>query len=99
MSREYHIIPNTKHYACMVDLLGSAGQLDEAHELIKGMPLESDIGVWGALLGACRIHDNTQLGEYVAKQLYDLEPENAGYYVLISNIYASAGRWDDVEKG
>jgi pentatricopeptide repeat protein len=98
MSREYHIIPNTKHYACMVDLLGRAGQLDEAHELIKGMPLESDIGVWGALLGACRIHDNTQLGEYVAKQLYDLEPENAGYYVLISNIYAAAGRWDDVAK-
>eukprot|EP01018_Ginkgo_biloba_P003630 Gb_16328 [translate_table: standard] len=98
MSRDYFITPNMKHYACMVDLLGRAGHLDEAQDFIKKMPLEPDEGVWGALLGACRIHCNIELGEHVARLLLDLEPENAGYYVLLSNIYAAAGRWNDVAK-
>eukprot|EP01018_Ginkgo_biloba_P037427 Gb_17092 [translate_table: standard] len=98
MSRDYCITPKVKHYACMVDLLGRAGHLDEAQDFIKNMPLEADASVWGALLGACRIHYNIELGEYVAGHLFDLEPENAGYYVLLSNIYAAVGRWDDVAK-
>eukprot|EP01018_Ginkgo_biloba_P006645 Gb_37102 [translate_table: standard] len=98
MSRDYGIKPKVKHYACMVDLLGRAGHLDEAQDIVKKMPLEPDAGVWGALLGACRIHCNIELGEHVAEHLFDLEPENAGYYVLLSNIYASAGRWNDVAK-
>eukprot|EP01018_Ginkgo_biloba_P025793 Gb_04079 [translate_table: standard] len=96
MSQEYCITPRAKHYACMVDLLGRAGHLDKALDFINNMPLEPDVGVWGALLGVCRIHCNLKLGERVAKHLFYLDPENAGNYVLLSNIYAAAGRWDDV---
>eukprot|EP01018_Ginkgo_biloba_P016631 Gb_04844 [translate_table: standard] len=98
MSQAYCITPRVEHYACMVDLLGRAGHLEEAYNFIKKMPLEPDAGVWGALLGACRIHCNIELGERVAEHIFDLEPENAGYYVLLSNIYAAAGRWDDAAK-
>eukprot|EP01018_Ginkgo_biloba_P031205 Gb_32921 [translate_table: standard] len=98
MSQDYCITPSMQHYACMVDLLGRAGRLDEAQHLIEKMPLEPDASVWGAFVGACRIHNNIQLGEHVAEQLLGLEPENAGYYVLLSNIFAAAGRWDDVAK-
>eukprot|EP01018_Ginkgo_biloba_P039144 Gb_08834 [translate_table: standard] len=98
MSRDYHIIPRVEHYACMVDLLGRSGLLDEAHDFIKKMPLEPNAVVWGTLLGACRIHSNIELGEHVAERLFELEPENAACYILLSNIYAEAGRWDDVAK-
>eukprot|EP01018_Ginkgo_biloba_P037415 Gb_09416 [translate_table: standard] len=98
MNRDYCITPAVKHYACMVDLLGRAGHLQEAYNFIQKMPLEPDASVWGALLGACRIHCNIELGEQVAETLLDLEPENPVYYVLLSNIYAGAGRWDAVAK-
>eukprot|EP01018_Ginkgo_biloba_P019070 Gb_40766 [translate_table: standard] len=98
MSRDYHIIPSVEHYACMVDLLGRAGCLDEAQNFIKKMPFEPNAIVWRALLGACKIYCNMELGEHVAERLLELEPEYAGNYVLLSNIYAAAGRWDDVTK-
>eukprot|EP01018_Ginkgo_biloba_P010846 Gb_36538 [translate_table: standard] len=98
MSEEYCIVPKVEHYACMVDLLGRAGHLDEALDFITKMPLEPNAVVWGALLGACRIHGNIKLGEHVAERLFDLEPKNAGRYVLLSNIYAAAGRWVDVAR-
>eukprot|EP01018_Ginkgo_biloba_P031204 Gb_39249 [translate_table: standard] len=98
MSRDYCITCKMEHYACMVDLLGRAGHLDEAQDFIKNMPLEPDASVWGALLGACRIHCNIELGTHVAEHIFYLEPENTGYYVLLSNIYAAAGRWDDAAK-
>eukprot|EP01018_Ginkgo_biloba_P034627 Gb_37255 [translate_table: standard] len=97
MSR-YHITPTMKHYCCMVDLLGRAGHLDEAQDFISKMPTEPDAGVWGALLGACRTHANIELGECVAKRLFELDPKNSAPYVLLSNIYAAAGRWDEMEK-
>ncbi|KAH9287726.1 hypothetical protein KI387_031843, partial [Taxus chinensis] len=95
MQQVYGIIPTMENYACMVDLLGRAGQLNEAREFIEGMPLQPSVTVWGSLLGACRIHCNIELGEYSAKQIFELEPENPGFYVLLSNIYANDGRWDD----
>eukprot|EP01018_Ginkgo_biloba_P037431 Gb_29873 [translate_table: standard] len=98
MNQDYNITPRLKHYACMVDLLGRAGHLDEAEAFIKSMPFEPDAGVWGALLGACRIHCNIDIGERVAECLFDLEPKNAGFYVLLSNIYAAGGKWDDAAK-
>eukprot|EP01018_Ginkgo_biloba_P037423 Gb_09406 [translate_table: standard] len=95
MTHDYSITPRVEHYACMVDLLGRAGLLDEAQDFIQKMPLEPDADVWGALLGACRIHCNLELGEHVAERLFDLDPENAGHHVLLSNLYAAAGRWND----
>eukprot|EP01018_Ginkgo_biloba_P022395 Gb_02037 [translate_table: standard] len=98
ITRNYHITPSVEHYACMVDLLGRAGCLHEAHDFIRNMPLRPNGSVWGALLGACRIHCNVELGQVVAECLFELEPENEGNYVLLSNIYAATGRWTDVEK-
>ncbi|KAJ6755616.1 PENTATRICOPEPTIDE REPEAT-CONTAINING PROTEIN-RELATED [Salix purpurea] len=74
MERVFKLTPEIEHYGCMVDLLGRAGCLDEAHQLIKGMPIEANAIVWGALLGGCRLHRDTQLGEVVLKQLIALEP-------------------------
>lgn len=98
METEYGITPSIQHYSCMVDLLGRAGYLDEAWDLIRQMPIQADSTVWGALLGSCRIHGNIELGEIAAKELFKLEPQNPVNYVLLMNIYATSKRWDDVEK-
>ncbi|KAL4196407.1 hypothetical protein AMTRI_Chr04g246070 [Amborella trichopoda] len=90
MKQNYMIEPRLEHYACMVDVLGRAGRLDEAMALIEAMRVEPDGAVWGALLGACRIHLNVRLAEKAANQVFQIEPNNVGYYVLLSNIYASA---------
>lgn len=98
MWEEYGIKPDVKHYTCMVDLLGRAGRLDEAFDLTDSMTVEKDEGLWGALLGACRIHGSIGMAEKAAKCLLELQPRNPGYYVLLSNIYANAGRWEDVAE-
>ncbi|KAJ4705286.1 Pentatricopeptide repeat-containing protein [Melia azedarach] len=98
MQDDFSIVPDVKHYTCMVDLLGRAGRLSEALKLIESMSVEKDEGLWGALLGACRIHKNVDLAEMAAKSLLELQPQNPGHYVLLSNIYANAGRWQDVAK-
>eukprot|EP01018_Ginkgo_biloba_P025327 Gb_09957 [translate_table: standard] len=98
MSREHYIAPAVDHYACMVDLLGRAGYLDEAEDFIKRMPFEPDVVVWGALLAACRIHSNLELSKRVAEHLLELEPQNAATYVMLANNYAAAGEWDNVGK-
>eukprot|EP01018_Ginkgo_biloba_P013140 Gb_38248 [translate_table: standard] len=98
MSKYYHITPSMKHYGCMVDLLGRAGHLDEAQNIVNKMPIKPDAYVWNCLLGVCRIHKNTELGEQVAERLFELDPKNGAPYVLLSNIYAAAGRWDDSEN-
>lgn len=95
---EYSVRPDVKHYTCMVDLLGRAGRLDEALKLVESTEVEKDEGLWGALLGACRIHGNVDLAEMAANSLLQLEPQNPGHYVLLSNIYAKAGRWKDVAR-
>lgn len=98
MSLRFSLEPKTEHYACMVDLLGRAGLVDEAMDLIKKMPVEADAVVWGALLGACRIHKNLEIAEIAVEKLLRLEPGNSGPYILLSHIYASSGRWKDVSK-
>ncbi|CAL5398148.1 unnamed protein product [Camellia sinensis] len=95
MKDNYGIEPTSDHYACVVDLLGRAGQLEEAYELVNAMPCEFDkTGAWSSLLGACRIHQNVEFGEIAAKNLLRLEPNVASHYVLLSNIYSSASLWD-----
>ncbi|CAI0382060.1 unnamed protein product [Linum tenue] len=96
MKSKYLVNPKTEHYSCVVDLLGRAGKLNEAMNLIRDMSVEADACVWGALLGACRIHNRLDMAEVVAKKLLLLEPENTGHYILLSNIYSSQGRWRDV---
>ncbi|XP_061999943.1 pentatricopeptide repeat-containing protein At5g44230 [Rosa rugosa] len=98
MEKYYNITPSADHYTCMVDLLGRAGRLEEALELAETMPIVAHGGVWGALLGACRIHKNPDIAQIAASHLFELEPNNIGNYVMLSNIYASAGRWDDVSS-
>ena len=98
MEKVHGIRPVVEHYGCMVDLLGRAGLLDEALDIINTMPMKPNAAVWGALLGACRIHGNVELGERVGEILLELEPQNSGRYALLSNIYARAGRWDDVSR-
>ncbi|KAI9177345.1 hypothetical protein LWI28_013962 [Acer negundo] len=98
MQRVYKIEPKVEHYGCMVDLLGRAGLTKDSEELVSKMPMEAGPALWGALLSACRTHSNSELGEIVAKRLIELEPTDIGPYVLLSNIYASEGRWDDVEN-
>ncbi|XVE98295.1 hypothetical protein REPUB_Repub03eG0093100 [Reevesia pubescens] len=71
---------------------------DEADVLIQNMEMKPDGAIWGSLLGACRVHKRVELGESVAKHLFELEPENPGVYVLLSNIYAGAGRWHDLAR-
>ncbi|KAL1803996.1 hypothetical protein DCAR_0935685 [Daucus carota subsp. sativus] len=98
MIEEYDTQPTEKHYACMVDLLGRVGCLQEAHNLIASMPMAPSSVVWGALLAACSVHRNVELAEIAAAELFKIEPDNSGNYILLSNIYASAGRWRDVSN-
>ncbi|XP_059463654.1 putative pentatricopeptide repeat-containing protein At3g13770, mitochondrial [Corylus avellana] len=88
--------PEIEHYGCVVDLLGRAGKLEEAFNFIEEMPFEPTAAIWGLLLGACSIHSNVEMGESVGRRLLEIEPENSGNYVILSNLYASAGRWEDV---
>ncbi|CAI9101464.1 OLC1v1038797C1 [Oldenlandia corymbosa var. corymbosa] len=90
--------PDIDHYACMVDLYCRVGRLDEAKRLIDVMPMDPHAGIYGSLLNASRVHTRIDLGEFAASKLFELEPENSGNYVLLSNIYARAGRWEDVDR-
>ncbi|KAK7411668.1 hypothetical protein VNO78_03103 [Psophocarpus tetragonolobus] len=86
------------HYACMIDMLGRGGKLEEAIKLIQSMPMEPHAGIYGSLLNATNIHKHVELGEFAAAKLFEVEPHNSGNYVLLSNIYALAGRWKDADK-
>lgn len=97
MSSKYGVEARVEHYACMVTLLSRAGKLEQAYAMIKSMPVSPDACVWGALLSSCRVHNNVGLGEIAAEKLFELEPKNPGNYVLLSNIYASKGMWDEVD--
>ncbi|CAI0391452.1 unnamed protein product [Linum tenue] len=96
LTDKYSLVPTRDHYACMVDLLSKAGRLEAAYELLVSSPLEPYACAWGALLGACKLYVNLELGENVATRLFELEPQNAANYVLLSDIYAASDRWLDV---
>ncbi|KAI8003616.1 Pentatricopeptide repeat-containing protein [Camellia lanceoleosa] len=98
MTEAFGIQPSEKHYACMVGLLGRAGCLEEAHDLIGSMPMGPTSVVWGALLAACAVNCNIQLAETAAAELFKSEQDNSGNYILLSNIYAASGQWHDVAK-
>ncbi|KAF4379718.1 hypothetical protein F8388_023735 [Cannabis sativa] len=98
MRKEFNVMPGLQHYACSVSLLGRAGLLEEALILIKDMEIKPDFAVWGALLNACCIHQELRIGEYLAKKLFLLDNSSGGFYVLMSNLYATKGKWDEVAK-
>ncbi|XP_062084065.1 pentatricopeptide repeat-containing protein At5g15300-like [Humulus lupulus] len=98
MFQQYNIKPDIKHYGCMVDLLSRWGFLYEAYEMIKTRSWETSSVMWRTLLGACMVHRNVDLAEKCFQQLAGLEPLKDADYVLLSNIYAEAERWDDVER-
>ncbi|GFQ01747.1 putative pentatricopeptide repeat-containing protein at3g11460 [Phtheirospermum japonicum] len=96
MEKVYNLKPSSEHYSCVVDLLGRSGRLAEAEKVIESMPMVPDGPVWGALLGACKIHKNVRLAELAFDKVIELEPANIGYYVLLSNIYTETGDVDGV---
>ncbi|KAK2980860.1 hypothetical protein RJ640_003087 [Escallonia rubra] len=95
MGSRYGIKPRIEHYGCMTDLLGRAGCLQEAQELIRGMPFEANAAIWGSLLAASRIRGDTELGERALQHLIKLEPHNSGNYSLLSNMYTAHGSWNE----
>lgn len=95
MVSRYRIEPKIVHYGCVVDLLGRAGYLQEAHEIVRQMPFEANAAIWGSLLAASNIHGNDELGEHALQHLIMLEPHNSGNYSLLSNIYSALGRWNE----
>ncbi|MBA0717086.1 hypothetical protein Golax_004928 [Gossypium laxum] len=94
MVSEYGIEPGIEHYASLIDNVARHGQFEEAMDLIKSMPFEADKEVWGALLGACRLHNNVELARVAAEALMRLEPESSAPYILLYNMYAEAEQWD-----
>ncbi|KDP32122.1 hypothetical protein JCGZ_12583 [Jatropha curcas] len=98
MKEKFGIEPESEHYSCMIDLLGRAGKLCEAAELIETMPFNPGSIGWAALLGACRTHGNMELAEKAANHLLQLEPTNATPYVVLANMYHSAGKWEEVSR-
>ncbi|XVE64366.1 hypothetical protein DITRI_Ditri07aG0095100 [Diplodiscus trichospermus] len=98
MHEKHGIAPRMEHYACMVDLLGRSGSLREAIEFINKMPCTPDALVWRTFLGACRIHHDKELGQHAAKMILQQDPHDAAAYILLSNLYASAGQWEDVAQ-
>jgi pentatricopeptide repeat protein len=101
MTKEYKIEPKLEHYGCLIDLLGRAGKLDEAEELIEEVPKENSeiiVPLYGSLLSACRVHGNVEMGERVAEWLVKIESSDSTSHTLLANIYASSDRWEDVMK-
>ncbi|XP_022880326.1 pentatricopeptide repeat-containing protein At4g16470-like isoform X1 [Olea europaea var. sylvestris] len=98
MMRDYGVQPRGKHYATVVDLLGRAGRLIEAYKFVENSPCKEHPAIWGALLGACKIHGNVDMIKLAAKNFFELEPENAGKYIVLSNAYATFGLWNNVAE-
>ncbi|XP_011628759.1 pentatricopeptide repeat-containing protein At5g66520 [Amborella trichopoda] len=99
MRRDHGLVPKVEHYGCVVDALCRAGLLQEAKCLVETMPVRANAVILGTLLNGCRVHNNNVgLGERVLERLVELDPQNPGYYVLLSNMYATASRWRDVHR-
>lgn len=87
-----------EHYACMVDMLSRSGHFKEAEELIKSMPLEPGIGFWKALLGGCQIHSNKHLAKLAASKILEMDPRDVSSFVMLSNAYSAAEKWQNVSE-
>ncbi|KAF4385364.1 hypothetical protein G4B88_026647 [Cannabis sativa] len=96
---EYGITPDIKHYGCLIDMLGRIGRLKEAEKIALEVPSDmANVVIWRTLLGACSFHDDIEIGERVTKKIMEMEKGYGGDYVLMSNIFASVGRYKDCEE-
>ncbi|KAK6915690.1 E motif [Dillenia turbinata] len=98
MKREFGVEPKIEHFGCVVDLLGRAGLINEATQIIREMPFEPNAAIWGALLNACRVYKNVEVGEIAAKWLITHESQDGATYMVLLGLYRDAERWGDVEK-
>lgn len=98
MVKDHHIDPTMEHYSCMVDLYSRAGMLEKAMDIINQMPFPAGSTVWQTVLAACRVHRNLELGKHTAEKLISLQPQDSAAYVLLSNIYAATGNWQERAK-
>ncbi|GMY15758.1 pentatricopeptide repeat-containing protein At2g13600-like [Fagus crenata] len=96
MTEDFGVFPTSEHFSCMVDLLGRAGLLEEAKDLIDGMPFKPNAAIWGALLGACRTHCESKLAEFAVGNLLEFDVEDSGSYILLANIYSDSGKLESV---
>ncbi|KAG9451361.1 hypothetical protein H6P81_011326 [Aristolochia fimbriata] len=98
LMKEMGITPGVEHYTCMIGLLSRSGQLNAAEELMRSSLVQWDVVAWRTLLSACQVHRNIGLGRKVAKIILELDPNDVGTHILLSNMYAKARRWDAVAK-
>lgn len=96
MSSVYGILPGVEHYGCLVDLLGRAGLIQEAKKVVREMPMKPDSYVLGALLNGCREHGEMEVAKDTVESLAEMGLDHSGVHVLMSNMYASVYRWEDV---
>ncbi|KAI5659119.1 hypothetical protein M9H77_27912 [Catharanthus roseus] len=89
---------SVEHYACYIDLLGKAGKLEDACDVVSQMAFEPSTKIWSCLVSACKFHGRLEVAQVLAQRLIKLEPENAAYYTLLSMIYAESDNWLAVEK-
>lgn len=99
MISEYNIKPRNEHYSCLIDLLGRAGRLQEAYGILQSTPeIREDAGLLSTLFSACRLHRDIEMGEKIAKLLIEKDPDDSSTYIVLSNMYASVKKWDEVRK-
>ncbi|XP_051118472.1 putative pentatricopeptide repeat-containing protein At1g69350, mitochondrial [Andrographis paniculata] len=98
MVRDYGIAPSSEHYACLVDMLSRAGDIDGAYEVILSMPFPVDASVWGALVNGCRIHQRMDFLSRIESDLVNVNGDDSGYYALLRNVYAEGGKWVEAMK-
>ncbi|XP_057426960.1 pentatricopeptide repeat-containing protein At5g04780, mitochondrial [Lotus japonicus] len=98
MVKQHNLSPSVRHYSCMVDILGRAGRIQQAYDLIERMSFDATNSMWGSLLASCRIYGNIEFAEIAAKHLFEMEPNNAGNHILLANIYAANKKWEEVAR-
>ncbi|KAK4749601.1 hypothetical protein SAY87_027050 [Trapa incisa] len=98
MARDYNLQPCIQHYGCLIDLLGRAGKFEEALEVVRGMKIQPDEVIWGALLNGSRLHGRIDLAEVAVGKLIELDPDNGGYRTMLANIYGEQGKWEEVRR-
>ncbi|KAG9447100.1 hypothetical protein H6P81_013228 [Aristolochia fimbriata] len=98
MESHYGLAPSLSHYACVVDMMGRSGRLDEAFQIVNEMPFEPDSLIWKTLAGSCKVHGEIELGKFAAKEATKLSPDDSANYVLLSNLYSVSGQWEDAKR-